>query len=72
MHLASYVHIFSAAFGLSLLLKAVPTAYLILKIVGATYLLWIVIRFLTAEERSRLGILHARRCRRPRLLGRAL
>jgi threonine/homoserine/homoserine lactone efflux protein len=51
-HFASYVHIVAAAFGLSLFLVAVPTAYLVLKIVGATYLFWLGIRFLMTEEQD--------------------
>lgn len=35
------VHICLAAFGLSLLLVAAPTAFFVLKIVGALYLLWL-------------------------------
>lgn len=49
-HLASYVHIVAAAFGLSLFLQAVPAAYLALKIVGAAYLFWLGFRFLMSEE----------------------
>jgi threonine/homoserine/homoserine lactone efflux protein len=49
-HVASYIHILAAAFGLSLLLQAVPAAYLALKIVGAAYLFWLGIRFLMSEE----------------------
>lgn len=48
-HLASYVHIAAAAFGLSLFLTAVPAAYLGLKILGAGYLVWLGLRFLTGE-----------------------
>ena len=49
-HLASYVHIAAAAFGLSLFLVAVPAAYLALKIVGAAYLFWLGIKFLMTDE----------------------
>ncbi|MEM9813610.1 MAG: LysE family translocator [Pseudomonadota bacterium] len=49
-HLASYVHILAAAFGISLLLQAVPAAYLALKIAGAAYLCWLGLRFFLAEE----------------------
>lgn len=49
-HFASYVHILAAAFGLSLFLVAVPTAYLVLKIIGAAYLIWLGIKFLITEE----------------------
>lgn len=49
-HLASYVHIFAAAFGLSLVLEAVPVAYLVVKIVGAAYLFWLGIKFLMPDK----------------------
>lgn len=41
-----FVHIGLAAFGISLLLIAAPTAFLALKIVGALYLLWLAIQAL--------------------------
>lgn len=49
-HLASYVHIVAAAFGISLLLQAVPAAYLVLKVVGGTYLFWLGLQFFLTEE----------------------
>jgi len=49
-HLASYFHIVAAAFGVSLFLQLVPAAYVALKIVGATYLFWLGLRFLIIEE----------------------
>lgn len=49
-HLASYIHIVAAAFGLSLFLEAVPVAYLVVKVVGATYLFWLGMRFLMSEK----------------------
>ncbi|MCC0043757.1 MAG: LysE family translocator [Brucellaceae bacterium] len=48
-HFASYVHIIAAAFGLSLFLQAVPVAYLAVKLVGATYLFWLGIKFLVSK-----------------------
>lgn len=41
------VHIGLAAFGVSILLVAAPTAFLALKIVGALYLLWLAIQAIT-------------------------
>ena len=49
-HLASYIHIVAAAFGVSLFLQVVPAAYVALKIIGATYLFWLGLRFLLAKE----------------------
>src|SRR6185436_5002718 len=41
--LGCIVHSLLAAFGLSALIAASPTAFLMLKIVGAAYLLWLAI-----------------------------
>lgn len=43
-HLASYLHIFAAAFGITLLLKAAPILLIVLKVVGGCYLIWMGIR----------------------------
>lgn len=50
-HLGSYIHIFAAAFGLSLVLQAVPAAYMGLKVIGAGYLFWLGLTFLLGRER---------------------
>ena len=42
-NLGCIVHTFLAAFGISALLAASHTGFLILKIVGATYLLWLAV-----------------------------
>ncbi|WP_373444397.1 LysE family transporter [Ruegeria atlantica] len=39
-HLASYLHIFAAAFGVSVLLVTVPSLLAALNIVGGCYLIW--------------------------------
>jgi threonine/homoserine/homoserine lactone efflux protein len=41
LHLGGYVHVLAAAFGLSVLFAHVPTLYLVLKLVGAAYLVWL-------------------------------
>ena len=41
IHLGGYVHVFAAAAGLSVLFHAVPLLYLILKLAGAAYLVWL-------------------------------
>ena len=41
VHLGGYAHIAAAAFGLAVLVKAVPTLYLALKLAGAVYLVWL-------------------------------
>ncbi|MFG1797241.1 LysE family translocator [Nocardia sp. NPDC049149] len=46
------LHASAAAFGLSALLLASPTAFTVLKIVGAAYLLWLGLQTLRAAWRS--------------------
>lgn len=43
-HLASYLHIFAAAIGVTVLLKAAPVLLIVLKVVGGFYLIWMGIR----------------------------
>lgn len=45
-HIASFVHIASAAFGLSLLLQTVPLLFTVVKLAGAIYLIWLGVRYL--------------------------
>lgn len=48
IHIGGYVHVFAAAVGLAFLFEAVPTLYLLLKLAGAGYLIWLGIKmFLT-------------------------
>jgi threonine/homoserine/homoserine lactone efflux protein len=41
VHLGGYVHVLGAAFGLSVIFKLVPEAYMAVKIAGAVYLVWL-------------------------------
>jgi threonine/homoserine/homoserine lactone efflux protein len=54
-HLAGLGHIAAAAFGVSMLLQVVPALFVGMKLVGAGYLIWLGIRYLT-----RRTPLHAR------------
>lgn len=45
IHLADYVHVLAAAFGLSAIFRHVPELYLAMKLLGAAYLIWIGIGF---------------------------
>lgn len=45
IHLADYVHVLAAAFGLSAIFRHVPELYLAMKLLGAAYLIWIGISF---------------------------
>ena len=40
------MHVIAAAYGLSALLAHVPTAYVVLKFVGAAYLVWLGVSML--------------------------
>lgn len=39
-HLGAYLHIFAAAFGITILLQAIPILFAVLKLIGAAYLIW--------------------------------
>ncbi|MEM8628338.1 MAG: LysE family translocator, partial [Pseudomonadota bacterium] len=41
IHPGCYVHVFAATLGLTALLAAVPLAFMVLKIAGALYLMWL-------------------------------
>lgn len=43
-HIGGYAHILAAAFGLAVLLQAVPILYSIVKFAGAAYLIWLGIK----------------------------
>ncbi len=49
-HAGGYVHIAAAAFGLTVLLEAVPILYAIVKFAGAAYLVWLGVRLFTARS----------------------
>src|SRR5689334_3824590 len=46
IHLGGYVHVLTAAAGLSILFHAVPTLYLAVKLAGAAYLVWLGVALL--------------------------
>ena len=41
LHIGGYIHVGAAALGLSALFHAVPSFYLIVKLLGAAYLIWL-------------------------------
>lgn len=49
LHLGGYVHVFAAAFGLTLLFEAVPVLYTALKLIGAAYLIYLGVRIFFAR-----------------------
>ena len=53
-HVAGYVHIAAAAFGLAVLLATIPVLYTIVKLAGAVYLVWLGIGFFRSADPSTL------------------
>lgn len=49
-HIASYVHIVMAAFGVTALLEANPEFLTVLRLAGALYLAWMGVRFLRPRQ----------------------
>lgn len=49
-HIASYVHILLAAFGVTILLKTAPILLVVLKLAGAAYLIWMGTRMLLKRQ----------------------
>jgi len=45
-HLAGFVHIAAAAFGISVLLQMAPKLFVVMKFAGAAYLIWLGLRYL--------------------------
>lgn len=45
-HLGAYVHIFAAAFGVTVLLQSLPFLFLALKLAGAAYLIWMGVKMM--------------------------
>ncbi len=50
IHFGCYAHVFGAAFGLSAIFAAVPTAYMILKFAGAAYLIYLGIQVIRSRR----------------------
>ncbi|SDO80431.1 Threonine/homoserine/homoserine lactone efflux protein [Phyllobacterium sp. YR620] len=49
IHLGCYVHVIAAAAGLSMLFHAVPMLYMLVKLAGAAYLVWLGISLFRAR-----------------------
>jgi threonine/homoserine/homoserine lactone efflux protein len=54
-HLGAYVHIFAASFGVTVILEAIPTLFVALKLLGAVYLIWMGVRMFRDGERHQLS-----------------
>ena len=50
IHVGCYVHVIAATFGLSAMLRHVPTAYFALKLAGAAYLIWLGIQMIRKRD----------------------
>lgn len=48
-HLAGYLHICAAAFGLAVLLETIPVLYASVKLCGAAYLVWLGVKLFRSE-----------------------
>ena len=64
IHIGCYAHVFAAAFGLSAVFVHVPLAYLILKIVGAAYLIWLGVQMMRRPVDATLPQLAKKSARR--------
>jgi threonine/homoserine/homoserine lactone efflux protein len=52
IHLGGYVHVLAAAAGLSILFHAVPTLYMVVKLAGAAYLVWLGVSLFRARTKG--------------------
>lgn len=67
IHLGCYIHVVAAAAGLSVLFHAVPVLYLVVKLAGAAYLIWLGISMFRAKaqgDETALTVLEAKSGRR--------
>ncbi|MEM1199816.1 MAG: LysE family translocator [Pseudomonadota bacterium] len=48
LHVGGYVHVFAAALGLAVILELVPTVFMVIKFLGAAYLVWLGIAMIRA------------------------
>jgi len=52
IHLGGYIHVIGAAAGLSVLFHAVPTLYMLVKLAGAGYLVWLGIMLIVRRAET--------------------
>ncbi len=52
LHLGGYVHVLAAALGLAVLFQLVPSLYLLLKLAGAAYLIWLGLSMVFSAHHS--------------------
>ncbi len=56
IHFGCYVHVIAAALGLSAIFIHVPVAYIVVKIVGAVYLVWLGISLIRQKVASEMPV----------------
>lgn len=56
IHIGCYVHIIAAAAGLSILFHAVPMLYMVIKLAGAAYLIWLGISMFRDKRQNPAGV----------------
>lgn len=59
-HLGGFVHITAAAFGVAILLRTVPVLYVMVKLLGAMYLVWLGIRCFVGSSKLHSATSEAR------------
>ncbi len=64
IHLGCYVHVAAATLGLSAILQHVPEAYLVLKIAGALYLIWLGIGMIRQQSAGETPVIVAKSAQR--------
>jgi threonine/homoserine/homoserine lactone efflux protein len=64
IHVGCYAHVVAATLGLSAIFRHVPEAYLVVKIVGALYLVWLGIDMLRAKAPTNAPVLKAQKSAR--------
>ncbi|NGO63452.1 LysE family translocator [Rhizobium daejeonense] len=60
IHIGSYAHIFAAAAGLSVLFHAVPVAFMLVKLAGALYLIWLGISLFRSKDAQTGEVSHSK------------
>ncbi len=65
LHMGGYVHVFAAALGLAVILELVPTLFVVIKLFGAAYLVWLGIAMIRAGNTpAHMPEIHKRSARR--------
>ncbi len=52
LHVGGYLHVIAAAIGLALLFRAIPSLYIVIKFLGAAYLIWLGIKLWRSDDKT--------------------